>query len=387
MRDYYEILGIARDADADAIKKAYRKLAVQYHPDKNGGSKEAEEKFKEATEAYEVLRDPQKRAAYDRFGHAGVRGSGAGGPGFTGFDFSDALNVFMRDFGGFGFEDLFGAAAGQRRGRGGARKGADVRVRLAVTLAEVASGTKKTLRIALDGTCDACEGSGAAPGTQPVTCGTCGGAGQVRRVQNSVFGQMVSVTTCPTCRGEGKKIESPCPKCAGSGVQRAEREIEIEVPAGVSSGDYITMRGQGNAAQGGGARGDLVVVMDVQEDPRFVRDGADLVHDHAITFSQAALGAEVEVPTVDGVAKVTIPAGTQSGRLLRLRGRGLPHLRGGGRGDQIVRVIVWTPTKLDAEQERLLRELALVETPPPANTEANRREGGFWSKVKEAFTG
>ena len=388
MRDYYEILGVARDADADAIKKAYRKLAVQWHPDKNGGSKEAEEKFKEATEAYEVLRDPQKRAAYDRFGHAGVRGGAGGAGGFTGFDFSDALNVFMRDFGGgFGFEDLFGAAAGQRRGRGGARKGADVRVRLLVTLAEVAAGTKKTIRLALDAPCDTCSGSGAAPGTQPVTCTTCGGAGQVRRVQNSVFGQMVSVTPCPTCRGEGKKIETPCPKCAGSGVQRGEREIKVEVPAGVSSGDYITMRGQGSAGPGAAVRGDLIVVMDVQEDPRFVRDGADLIHDHAITFSQAALGAEVEVPTVDGVAKVTIPPGTQSGRLLRLRGRGLPHLRGGGRGDQIVRITVWTPTKLDAEQERLLRELARIESPPPTNTDPNAKEGGFWSKVKEAFTG
>jgi molecular chaperone DnaJ len=206
-------------------------------------------------------------------------------------------------------------------------------------------------------------------------------------VQQSVFGQMMSVSTCPTCRGEGKRIESPCPTCSGSGVTRGDREIEVEVPPGVSSGDYITMRGQGNAGPAGAARGDLVVVMDVKEDPRFVRDGADLIHDHAITFSQAALGAEIEVPTVDGTANVAIPAGTQSGRMLRMRGRGLPHLRGGGRGDQIVRVIVWTPTRLDPEQERLLRELSQVEAPPPANTDPNPREGGFWSKVKEAFTG
>ena len=386
MRDYYEILEIARDADGDAIKKAYRRLAVQFHPDKNGGAKDAEEKFKEATEAYEVLRDPQKRAAYDRYGHAGVRGGAGGAGGFTGFDFSDALNVFMRDFGGFGFEDLFGAAAG-RRGRGGGRKGADVRVRLVVTLAEVASGTKKTIRIGLDAACETCSGSGAAPGTQAVNCTTCGGAGQVRRVQNSVFGQMVSVTTCPTCRGEGKTIATPCTACSGSGVKRTEREIEVDVPAGVSSGDYITMRGQGNAGPAGATNGDLIVVMDVKEDHRFTRDGADLVHEHAITFSQAALGAEVEVPTVDGTAKLTIPAGTQSGKMLRLRGRGLPHLRGGGRGDQIVRVLVWTPSRLDEAQERLLRQLAEIESPPPANTETAQREGGFWSKVKEAFSG
>ena len=388
MRDYYEILGIARDADGDAIKKAYRKLALQYHPDRNNGDKDAEDRFKEATEAYEVLRDAQKRAAYDRYGHAGVRSGagGAGAGGFTGFDFSDALNVFMRDFGGFGFEDLFGAGAGRRGGGRGARKAADVRVRLVVKLAEVATGTRKTIRIALDTACGTCAGSGAAPGTQPVTCATCGGAGQVRRVQNSVFGQMVSVTTCPTCRGEGKSIATPCPECAGGGVKRTEREIEVEVPAGVSTGDYITMRGQGNAGGDGAAAGDLIVVMDVEEDPSFVRDGSDLIHDLAVTFSQAALGADIEVPTVDGTATVTVPAGSQSGRTIRLRGRGLPHLRGGGRGDQVVRVTVWTPTHLSDEQERLLRELASVETPPPSGVEAHR-EGGFWSKVKEAFTG
>lgn len=385
MRDYYEILSVARDADADTIKKAYRKLALQYHPDRNSGAKDAEERFKEATEAYEVLRDPQKRAAYDRYGHAGVRGGAGGGPGFSGFDFSDALNVFMRDFGGFGFEDLFGAAAGRRGGRQ-TRKGADLRVRLAVTLAEVAKGTKRTIRLAIDATCETCGGNGAAPGTQPITCATCGGAGQVRRVQNSVFGQMVSVSTCPTCRGEGKTIETPCPTCAGTGVKRAERDIEVEVPAGVSSGDYITMRGQGNRGPAGSAAGDLIVVMDVKEDSRFVREGADLIHDLTVTFTQAALGAEIEVPTVDGTARVTVPAGTQSGRMLRMRDRGLPHLRGGGRGDQVVRVTVWIPTSLDDAQERLLRQLAQIEAPPPARSNADR-DGGFWTKVKEAFTG
>ena len=385
MRDYYEILGVARDADGETIKKAYRKLALQYHPDRNDGSKEAEERFKEATEAYEVLRDPQKRGAYDRFGHAGVRGSGAGGgPGFTGFDFSDALNVFMRDFGGFGFEDLFGGAG--RRGGRQARKGVDMRVRLDLTLAEIASGTKKTIRLAVDAPCDNCEGSGAAPGSEPVTCATCGGAGQVRRVQNSVFGQMVSVTTCPTCRGEGQRIESPCAACGGSGLKRGEREIEVEVPAGVSTGDYITMRGQGNAGPKGAEPGDLVVVMDVKEDARFVRDGADLVHDLLVTFSQAALGAEVEVPTVDATATVSVPAGAQTGHLVRMRGRGLPHLRGGGRGDFIVRITVWTPSDLNDAQERALRALADVESAPPERPESGR-EGGFWSKVKEAFTG
>lgn len=383
MRDYYEILGVAKNADGDTIKKAYRKLALQYHPDRNDGDKESEELFKEATEAYEILRDADKRAAYDRFGHAGVRGGARGGPGggFQGFDFSDALNVFMRDFGGFNFEDLF---AGQRGGRG-RRKGADVRVRMPLTLDEVAKGVKRTLKIDLASDCDTCGGTGAAEGSEPVTCTTCNGAGQVRRLQQSLLGQMVTVGTCPECGGSGTTIEKPCPDCRGTGVRRAPREVEVEVPPGVSSGDYLTVRGKGNSGGRGAEPGDLIVVLDVEEDPRFVRDGADLVHELRVTFSQAALGTEIDVPTVDGTATIEIPAGTQPGRLLRMRGRGLPHLRGGGRGDQIVRITVWVPTSLSEEQERVVRQLAEVEEPAP---EAGRKgEGGFWSKVKEAFTG
>ena len=234
MRDYYEILGVSRDADAETIKKAYRKLALQYHPDRNAGSKEAEEKFKEATEAYEVLRDPQKRAAYDRYGHAGVSGAAAGAGGFAGFDFAEALNIFMRDFGGLGLDELFG---GGRRTRGARRKGSDMQLRLPLTLAEVASGTKKTLRVKVLDPCDACSGTGSAGGAAPRPCGTCGGSGEVRRVQRSLLGQIVSVTTCPTCRGEGTEIVEFCPKCDGEGVMRAEREVQVGVPPGVSSGD------------------------------------------------------------------------------------------------------------------------------------------------------
>lgn len=386
MRDYYEVLGIQRNADADAVKKAYRKLALKYHPDRNDGSKDAEEKFKEATEAYEVLRDPEKRAAYDRFGHAGVKtGAGAaGGQGFAGFDFADALNIFMRDFGGggFGFEDLFSGRQGARRRR---RKGADVRVRLPLTLAEVASGLRRTIKLELDSACDACEGTGAAEGSSVEACSTCGGAGEVRRMQRSMLGQMVTVTTCPDCGGEGTQVRQPCGECGGTGVRRAEREVEVEVPAGVSSGDYLTMRGQGNAGGRGAERGDLIIVLDVEEDPRFIREGADLIHDLGVTFSQAALGAEIEVPTVEGSTRIQVPPGTQSGRMLRIRGRGLPRLRGGGRGDQIVRVHVWTPTELSKEQEEALRVLAEVENPPPNG--APSHEGGFWSRVKEVFSG
>lgn len=383
MRDYYEVLGISRDADPEAIKKAYRKLALRYHPDKNDGSKDAEEKFKEATEAYEVLRNPEKRSAYDRFGHAGVR-SGAGGAGFTGFDFSDALNIFMRDFGGFGLEDLFGGRGGRTR-RGAPRRGPDLRVRLPLTLADVASGARKKIKVKVAEACDACAGSGADPGTSPVRCSTCGGAGEVRRVQRSILGQMVSVSPCPACEGEGQRIESPCAACRGQGLTATERMLEVEVPAGVSTGDYITLRGQGNAGPRGGPAGDVMVVLEVQEDPRFAREGMDLVCELPVTFSQAALGAELEVPTLEGSAKLKIPAGIQSGQLLRLRGRGLPSLHSADRGDQIVRVMVWTPKRLSAEQEQLLRALAEVEDAAPDKLD-DKKERGFWSKVKEAFS-
>jgi molecular chaperone DnaJ len=380
MRDYYEILEVPRDADADTIKKAYRKLALAYHPDRNNGSKDAEERFKEATEAYEVLRDPDKRSSYDRYGHAGLKGATGGG--FGGFDFAEALEIFMRDFGGFGMEDMFGG----RARRGGRGRGQDLRVRVPVTLAEVANGARKTVRLRVQEPCATCQGSGAQPGTKAVTCPTCSGVGEVRRVQRSFLGQLVSVTTCPACKGEGQRITEPCKECGGKGLQSAERTIEVDIPPGVSTGDYLTLTGQGNASARGGARGDVLVVMEVEEDARFVRDGADLLHDLAITFTQAALGAELEVPTVSGAIRVRVTPGTQSGQVLRLRGKGLPQLQGGGRGDLLVRLSVWTPTELTAEQEKLFRDLAQIESEIP---KSGRRDDdrGFWSKVKEAFGG
>jgi molecular chaperone DnaJ len=387
MRDYYEILGVERSADGDTIKKSYRKLALQFHPDRNAGNKEAEESFKEATEAYEVLRDPQKRAAYDRYGHAGLRGGGAGG-GYGGFNFSDALEIFMRDFGGFGgVEDLFGMRGQGGRGGRAARKGADMRVRLPLTFEEVATGAKKTLRIERLDPCAKCSGSGAAEGTTATRCGTCGGAGEVQRVQRSFLGQLVSVMPCPECGGDGQKIDKLCTECGGRGVRPGTATIEVSVPAGVSSGDYLTLRAQGNAGMRGGPRGDILVVLEVEEDQRFERDGADLIFDLAITFSQAALGTEVDVPLVGAPnTKVKIAAGTQSGRVIRLRGKGLPHLQSAGRGDLLVRVMVWTPSDLTLEQEQLFRKMAQIEAAPPAPGEKDS-SGGFWSKVKEAFTG
>src|SRR5688572_7517420 len=316
MRDYYEILGIERSAETEVIKKAYRRLAVMYHPDKNQGSKEAEEKFKEATEAYEVLRDPEKRAAYDRYGHAGVRGSGAGA-GFGGFNFTDALEIFMRDFGGFGMGDLFGT--GQRRGTG-PRRGTDLRVRLRLTLDEVSTGVKKTIKLQVQDPCETCNGSGAAHGAQAVRCNVCGGTGEIRRVQRSFLGQMVSVSPCSACNGEGRRIEQVCETCSGKGVAVGDKTVEVEVPAGVSTGDYLTLRGQGNAGLRGAPRGDILVVMEVEEDERFIRDGNDLIYELPITFTQAALGSDVEIPTVGGVARVKIPAGKIGRASCRERG-------------------------------------------------------------------
>jgi molecular chaperone DnaJ len=382
MADYYQLLGVSREADTDEIKKAYRKLALQYHPDRNQGSKEAEERFKEVTQAYEVLRDPEKRSVYDRYGEQGLKGRG----GAPGFDFGDAIEIFMRDFGGFsGLEDLFGMR-GARAQRTSSRRGQTVRIRLPLTLAEVAKGVTKTVRVALLDECDRCNGSGAEPGTSPVTCANCGGSGEERHVQRSVFGQFVSVQPCRVCQGEGRIIERPCEKCSGEGRVRNEREVQVEVPAGVTSENFLTLRGRGSAGPRSGPRGDLVVLLEVQADPRFTRDGADLVHELPVTFGQAALGDEVEVPTIDGMAKVTIPAGIQSGEMLRLKGLGLPELNGTTRGDQLLRVIVWTPEDLTAEQEKLLRQLREIESPAPETVRRGARKG-FWSRVKEAFTG
>lgn len=383
MADYYELLGVSRGADTEEIKKAYRKLALKYHPDRNQGSKEAEERFKEVTEAYEVLRDSEKRAVYDRYGEQGLKGRGPGG---MGFDFSDAIEVFMRDFGGFqGLEDLFGMR-GARRHRTASRKGQTVRLRLSLTLAEVATGVTRKVRVALLDNCPRCEGSGAEPGTTPTPCATCGGSGEERHVQRSVFGQFVSVQPCSTCGGEGRVVAEPCEMCSGDGRVRSERDIDVEVPPGVTSENFLTLRGQGNVGPRSGPRGDVVILLEVEDDERFVRRGSDLLHELPVTFGQAALGAEIDVPTIEGTARVTVPAGVQSGELLRLRGLGLPELNGTVRGDQLVRVIVWTPDHLTAEQERLFRELSEVESPAPSKVD-KRSHKGFWSKVKEAFTG
>ena len=376
MADYYKVLGVAREASDDDIKQAYRKLATKWHPDRNEGSKDAEEKFKEMTEAYDVLRDPQKRAAYDRYGEAGLR-SGAGAN-YHHVDLSEALNIFMRDFGGFGgFNDLFA----QQNRRSGPRSGQDVKITVELTLAEVAAGTTKTFTVKLLDPCEKCSGTGAEPGTKPTTCHTCAGNGEVRRAQRSFFGQFVSVVPCPMCSGEGVVVTAPCKKCRGEGRMRGEHTIPVQIPAGVSSGQYMTLRGLGNAGARGGPRGDVLVVFDVADDPRFERDGEDLYTEVLVSYPQLVLGADVDVPILGGKLSVRIPAGTQSGQVIHLRGRGLPQVNSSGVGDMHVRVQLWTPERVSREEEALLKELlGHAQTPPES-----ARSKGFWSKMKEAL--
>jgi molecular chaperone DnaJ len=374
MADFYTTLGVARDASDEDIKKSYRKLAMQWHPDKNGGSKDAEEKFKSITEAYDVLRDPQKRAAYDRYGEAGLRGGGGGG--FEHVDLSEALNIFMRDFGGFG--DMF-AAGGGRRG-GGPRAGSDLKLPLSLTLEEVATGVEKTVMVKVLDPCDKCEGSGAEPGSKPTTCSTCAGAGEVRRAQRSFFGQFVSVAPCPTCAGEGVVVASPCRGCRGEGRVRGEKTVRIQVPAGVATGQYMTLRGAGNVGPRSGPRGDILVVFDVKEDDRFERDGEDLFCEALVTYPQLVFGADITVPGVISEISLRVPEGTQSGTVFHLRGRGLPRVNATGTGDLHVRVQLWTPQEPSDEEAALLKQLAALQgTTPP------QREKSIWSKMKEAL--
>ena len=379
MADYYELLRVPRDAGGEEIKKAYRKVALEYHPDRNAGSAEAEERFKEVTEAYEVLRDPQKRARYDRYGKEGLRGRGGFG---GGFEFSDALEVFMRDFGGFGgLESLFGG----RRAGASARRGKSLRLRLPLTLREVRTGVSKKVRVAVLESCDSCGGTGAKGGARALPCAACGGSGEERRVERSVFGQFVSVAPCRSCRGEGTATADRCPKCHGEGRIRADRRILVNVPAGVSSDNYLTLRGEGNVGPRGGPRGDIVVLLEVAGDERFTRDGDDLVLEVPLTFGQAALGTRLEVPTVEGgTARVDVPAGVQSGEVIRVKGEGLPELNGHRRGDLLVRLAVWVPDRLSSDQEAVIRKLREVEDSAPERIDDGERRG-FWSRVKEVL--
>jgi molecular chaperone DnaJ len=379
-RDYYEVLGVGRGATDEEIKKAYRRLAMQHHPDRNPGDKEAEGKFKEATEAYEVLRESANRQRYDQFGHAGV-GSGAGYD-FTGFDISDALHTFMRDFGGFGgLGDIFGEAMRRGRGDGYPSRGADLQMKLGLTLEEIHAGAEKTIRLKRQIACDTCNGSGAAGGGR-VPCSECRGSGQVQQIRQSLFGQFVSVTTCGSCRGSGEVIEDPCLNCKGAGTRSEVATVKIDVPAGVGNGQYLTLRGQGSAGPGGAESGDLLVFLEEKAHEIFLRDGADLHLPWPVGFPTLALGGKVDVPTLEGSARVNIPAGTQPNRVLRLRGKGLPKLGGSKNGDLLVELLPFTPGKLSGREKELLSELEELQRdriPKPGK--------GILDKVREVLGG
>ena len=355
-RDYYEVLGVERNADADTIKKAYRKAAIKYHPDKNPGDKEAEEKFKEAAEAYDVLSNDDKRARYDRFGHAGMGGAAGGGfGGQGGFSGGFSMDDIFEQFG-----DIFGGAfGGGRRGRSrSVNRGSDIRITVKLTLQEIAEGVTKKLKINKTVKCDKCGGSGAKDASSIVTCPECNGSGYVITVQNSFFGRMQTQSICPTCGGSGRTIKDKCSKCGGEGTERGQEVVEVRIPAGVGDGMAVTVRGKGNAARRGGENGDLLVVIEEEYNPQLVRDGNDLIHNMNITVTTALLGGEVEVPTIDGKVRIKIAPGTHAGKVLRLRGKGLPDVNSGHRGDIMVVVDITIPDELTKEERKIVEQLA-----------------------------
>ncbi len=379
-RDFYEILGVSKTASAEEIKKAYRKKAIEFHPDKNPGDKVSEEKFKEAAEAYEVLSDEQKRQRYDQYGHAGV-GSAAGG-GFGGGSmnmediFSHFGDIFGGHFGGFG-----GFGGSQRSGGQRVRRGSDLRVKVKLTLAEVATGVEKKIKVKKYVLCSHCNGAGSAHGSQPVTCSTCNGSGRVTRVQQTILGQMQTASECPTCNGDGKIIKEKCTHCAGEGIVREDEVITINIPAGVMEGMQLSMSGKGNAARRGGVNGDLLVLVEEEPHPELIRDENDLIYNLLLTVPMATLGGSVEVPTVEGKVKVTIAPGTQPGKVLRLRGKGLPSVNRYGTGDLLVNVGVYIPENLSKDEKALMEKLSGSSNVKP-NAAASR---DFFSRFRNMF--
>lgn len=370
-RDYYEILGVPRGASPEEIKSAFRRLARQYHPDVNK-SPDAEEHFKELNEAYAVLADEQKRAAYDRFGHAGLDGMG-GMPDFTNVDLGD---IFQELF-GFGF-----GRRGQRESRNAPRRGADLQYNLTLTFEEAVFGAEKQVEFTRDEVCERCDGAGAEPGTTKSTCPTCSGRGEVRQTRQTFFGNMVQVVTCPNCRGTGEIIGSPCKQCNGRGLERKNIKRTVNIPAGVDSGNQVRLGTEGQPGSNGGPQGDLYIAINVHGHKYFKRQDDDILLDLDINVAQATLGAEVEVPTVDGEAILNIPAGVQPGKVLRMRGKGVPHLRGGGRGDQMVMLNVAIPHKLNAEQRKLFEQLAAT-----MDSKVQPKEEGWLDKLREVLGG
>ncbi len=381
-RDFYEILDISKDASQDEIKKAYRKQALKYHPDKNPGDKDAEDKFKQAAEAYEVLRDPEKRSKYDRFGHSAFDGAGGFG-GAGGMTMDDIFSQFGDIFSGFGFGGGFGGfGGGTSGGRRGVNKGSNLRVTVKLTLAEVANGVEKKIKVKKYVTCEHCGGNGAKNGTATSTCSTCRGTGHVTQVTNTFLGQMQTQSTCPNCRGEGKMITEKCDHCYGEGIVKHEEVISINIPAGVSDGMQLKMSGKGNAPRRGGVNGDLIVAVKEQEHPELVRDGNDVVYNLYLSTPQAILGDTVEIPTIESRVKIKIDPGTQPGKILRLRGKGVPDVNGYGKGDLLVNINVWIPKNLSSEEKKIIEKLNGSDNFVP-QPQAN--EKGFFNRMKNFF--
>ena len=383
-RDYYEVLGVAKTATPEELKKAYRKLAIKYHPDKNPGNKEAEEKFKEAAEAYDVLSDPEKRQKYDQFGHnMGPQGFPGGGGGFSagGFTMEDIFSQFGDIFGGHGGFDMggFGSAAGGRP-RKRQRRGDDLRITLKLTLEDIAKGVSKTLKLKAFAKCDHCNGTGAKDGTAFVTCPTCHGSGTVMRTQ-TIFGMSQSAAVCPECNGDGKIIKENCTYCNGTGVQHKEQVVSFNIPAGVADGMTLTVKGKGNAPMHGGVNGDLLVVIEEIKHPELIRDGNDVVYNLMLDFPTAALGGSVEVPTIGGRARLKIAPGTQPGKILRLRGKGLPSTEGYGTGDELVNVMVYVPETLNDEERAAIEKLSDKPDMKPSDSVKER----IFSKLRHIF--
>ncbi len=379
-KDFYEILGVSKSATADEIKKAYRKVAMQYHPDRNPGDKAAEDKFKEAAEAYEILSDADKRAKYDRFGHQAF--SGAAGRSGGGFDMNDIFSQFGDVFG----DDMFGSFFGGGRSGGGRRstgaRGSSIRIKIKLNFEEIAKGANKTVKVKKHVVCNSCDGSGAKDKNAVQTCGTCGGQGQVKRVTNTFMGQMQTVTTCPTCNGAGSTITSKCGNCKGEGRAYGEETVELNIPAGVQEGMQLNVSGKGNAGERGGAAGDLIVLVEEEQHEELQREGLNVAFDLHITFPDAVFGTNVEVPTIDGRAKIKIPAGTQGGKIFRLKGKGFPSVNSYEKGDQLIHVNIWTPQDVSGDEKTMLEKMQNSNNFKPKPDKESR---SFFDKVRDMF--
>lgn len=387
-KDYYDILGVSKNSPADEIKKAYRKLAIKFHPDKNPDDKASEDKFKEAAEAYEVLSNPEKKQRYDQFGHAGAQGGFGGGYGGGGMNMEDIFSQFGDVFGGGGggggspFDSFFGGGGQSSRGGRRAQRGTNLRIKVKLTLEEIANGVEKKIKVNKQIVCNTCDGTGAKDKSSFSTCKTCNGSGAVRRVTNTILGQMQTTSTCPTCNGEGSTISAKCNTCHGDGVSRGEETISINIPAGVSEGMQLSMSGKGNAAPRGGVPGDLIILVEETPHDSLKREGINIIYDLHVSFIDATLGASVEVPTIDGKARIKLEPGTQGGKILRLKGKGIPEVNSYHKGDQLIQINIWTPKILNNEEREQLEKLKESQNFKP---NPGKNEKSFFDRMKEYF--